>query len=171
MKARLGIEPSGFRTPGGFPDGLAERPDLQEMLLELGFKWVSSKYPPHLNSRPGEEPVPEVFESIVKAQAAAQPFVYTGGLIEVPMSPISDIGAFRNGRWKLDQFLNATRLALEWAIEHRAVFDFLCHPSCIGVMDPEFRTMDLICDMVQKAGDRATFVDLETIARLAGRGE
>lgn len=169
MKARLGIEPSGFRTPGGFPNGLADRPDVQQMLLDLGFKWVSSKYPTHLNSKPGEEPTPEIFESIVQAQAAAQPFVYPSGLIEVPMSPISDIGAFRNGRWKLDQFLTAVRLAVEWAIEHGAVFDFLCHPSCIGVIDPEFRTVDLICELVKKAGARAALVDLDSIAHRAGQ--
>ena len=169
MKARLGIAPSGFRTPGGFPVGLADRPDLQRMLLDLGFRWVSSKYPPHLNSQPGEEPGPEIFESLVKAQTAAQPFVYPSGLIEVPMSPISDLGAFRNGRWKLDPFLKAVRLAVERAVEQGSVFDFLCHPSCIGVIDPEFRTIDLICELVNKAGDRAALVNLETVARRAGQ--
>jgi len=167
MKSRLGIEPAGFRTPGGYANGLADRPDVQQMLLELGFKWVSAKYPAHLNNKPGEETTPEIFASIVQGQAAAQPFVYPSGLIEVPMSPISDIGAFRNGRWKLDQFLQATRQSLEWAIEHRQVFDFLCHPSCLGVVDPQFRTIDLICDLVQKAGEDARFADLETVAGLA----
>src|SRR5262249_14584526 len=54
MKSRLGIAPSGFRTPGGFSNGLADRPDLQRMLLDLDFKWASSKYPQHPNSKPGE---------------------------------------------------------------------------------------------------------------------
>jgi len=165
MKERLGIEPSGFRTPGGFSSGLADRPDVRQMLLGLGFKWVSGKYPSHLVSKPGEEVKPEVFESILKAQPAAQPFVYPDGLIEAPMNPISDIGAFRTGRWKLESLLKAVRLGVEWAIENGAVYDFLCHPSCIGVVDPEFRTVDLICDLVQKAGDRAALVNLETVAR------
>jgi len=33
------------------------------------------------------------------------------------MSPISDIGAFRNGRWTLEQFLKSIRLNLEWAAD------------------------------------------------------
>jgi peptidoglycan/xylan/chitin deacetylase (PgdA/CDA1 family) len=165
MQTRLGTWPVGFRTPGGFADGLVARPDIQKMLIDLGFKWVSAKYPGHAISKPGEEPTPEVFDSIVKAQAAAQPFAYPSGLVEVPMSPISDIGAFRSGRWKLDHFLEAIRRAVAWAIEHRAVFDFLAHPSCLGVIDPGFRAVDLICEMVAKAGDRAALVDLETIAR------
>jgi hypothetical protein len=165
MKTRLGIEPAGFRTPGGFAEGLSDRPDLQEMLREMGYAWVSSKYPVHPMSKPGSEPSARVLEGIVQAQARAQPFVYPGGLVEVPMSPISDIGAFRNGRWKLDWFLRAIEKALAWAIEHRAVFDFLGHPSCLYVTDPKFQAIELICALVKKAGDRAALVDLDTIAR------
>jgi hypothetical protein len=106
-----------------------------------------------------------VLDGIVAAQAEAQPFVYPGGLIEVPMSPISDITAFRHGRWKLEWFLTAICRAVEWAIDHRAVFDFLGHPSCLYVVDPEFKSIDLICDMVRKASDRAAIVDLGTIAK------
>src|SRR5207237_6105059 len=38
MKSRLGIAPAGFRTPGGFANGLSNRPDLRQMLLDLGFR-------------------------------------------------------------------------------------------------------------------------------------
>src|SRR5438270_6812991 len=31
LKTRIGIEPAGFRTPGGFFDGLADRPDVRQM--------------------------------------------------------------------------------------------------------------------------------------------
>jgi hypothetical protein len=164
MKSRLGISPAGFRAPGGFADGLTNRPDVQKMLLEMGFSWVSTKYPAHPNSEPGKAQGTEIFDGIVKSQAAAQPFVYPSGLIEIPMSPISDIGAFRNGRWKLKDFLKATRLSVEWAIERAAVFDYLAHPAVSCAMDPEFRAIELICDLVGKAGDRAGLVDLGRIA-------
>ena len=98
------------------------------------------------------------------AQRNAQPFVYPTGLVEIPMSPISDIGAFRGGRWRLDWFLTAIRQALAWCIDNRAVFDFLCHPSCMYVVDPEFRTVGMICDMVRRAGDRAAIITLDRIA-------
>jgi hypothetical protein len=168
LQMRVGVAAAGFRTPGGFSKGLADRADVQQMLRDLGFSWVSSKYPPHPMNEPGKEPGPEVFDGIVKAQKDAQPFVYPGGLIEVPMSPISDISAFRGGRWKLDPFLRAIRLGVEWAIEQRAVFDFLGHPSCLYVTDPEFRTIELICDLVRKAGaKKAALVDLGTLAERA----
>ena len=165
MRTRLGFSPDGFRTPGGFAEGLNGRTDVQQMMLDLGFKWVSCKYPAHPYGNPGESATTEVLNGIVKAQAASQPFVYPTGLIDIPMSPISDIGAFRNARWKLDDFLRAIRMGVEWAIEHRAVFDLLSHPSVLYPNDPEFKVVELVCDLVRKAGDRAALVDLNTIAK------
>ncbi len=165
FQSRLGVAPAGFRTPGGFRLGLDERPDLQRMLLELGFSWVSSKYPGHANSRPGVPPDEAVLDNIMESHAAAQPYVYPSGLVEVPMSAISDVGAFRNGRWKLEHFLEVTRRSVAWAIERGAVFDFLGHPAVLSTMDPEFKTIELICDCVGRARERAAIVDLDTIAR------
>jgi hypothetical protein len=106
-------------------------------------------------------------KAIVAAQAKAQPFHYPDGLVEVPMSPVSDIGAFRNGRWKLDWFLAVTRRAIEAVIETRTVFDFLAHPSCLGVVDPEFKTVDLILELVKRAEGKAIIVGLDALAQRA----
>lgn len=167
MKSRLGVAPRGFRTPGGFANGLADREDLQRLLLDLGFTWISSKYPRHAMDAAQAEPSDETIRSIASAQAAAQPYKYPSGLVEVPMSPISDISAFRTGRWKLDSFLRAIRAAVAWAIENRATFNFLGHPSCLYVTDPRFKTIDLICDLVEQAGGTARLADLETISQRA----
>lgn len=164
LRSRLGIEVAGFRTPGGFHGGIAERPDIQAMLLGRGYRWVSSKYPSHPTTEPGTPPGDDVLDGIVASQADAQPFAYASGLIEVPMSPISDVGAFRTARWPLDAFLESIRRSVSWAIDQGASFDFLGHPSCLLVEDPEFRSIELICDLVSRAGDRASLVDLGTIA-------
>ena len=110
------------------------------------------------------EPSKEMLQGMVATLPKAQPFAYPDGLIEIPMSPPSDIAAFRTGRWKLEWFLEAIRCGVEWAIEKRAVFDFLGHPSCLYVVDPEFKTIELICELVKKAGERAAIVDLNSIA-------
>jgi peptidoglycan/xylan/chitin deacetylase (PgdA/CDA1 family) len=169
LQTRAGIATAGFRTPGGFATGLEGREDIQKMLLDQGFTWVSSKYPAHANTKPGERPTKEIFDDIVRAQSAAQPFVYPTGLIEIPMNPISDIGAFRGGRWPLEDFLKAIRLGVEWAIEHHAVYDFLAHPSCLVATDPKFQAVELICDVVRAAGDKARIVDLGAIAKQVGK--
>jgi hypothetical protein len=77
------------------------------------------------------------------------------------------IAAFRTGRWPLEWFLEAIGAGVNWAIEQRAVFCFLAHPSCLGAVDPSFRTIDLICDRVRAAGDRAAIIDLDSVARRA----
>ncbi|WP_169976531.1 polysaccharide deacetylase family protein [Tautonia rosea] len=164
LRTRLGIEVAGFRTPGGFHEGIAQRPDIQRLLIDQGYRWVSSKYPSHSSSEPGTAPDDTLLDAIVNAQAEAQPFRYPSGLIEIPMSPISDVGAFRTSRWPLDAFLESLRRCISWAIDRGAVFDFLAHPSCLLVEDPEFRSIDLICDLVDTAKDRAAIVDLQTIA-------
>jgi peptidoglycan/xylan/chitin deacetylase (PgdA/CDA1 family) len=167
LKQRIGIAPAGFRTPGGFSKGLADRPDLQAMLIKLGYRWVSSKYPAHPIGAPGQPPDEQIIAGIIAAQTQAQPFLYPSGLVEVPMSPISDVGAFRTGRWPLEAFLQAIRAGVTWAIERRAVFCLLAHPSCLVVADPDFRTIELICRLVHAAEDRAALVDLASIAQSA----
>jgi hypothetical protein len=167
LKLRLGIDARGFRTPGGFNNGLHDRPDVQRMLLDLGFSWVSSLYPAHPLNEPGLAPTAAILEGIIKAQGRAQPFTYPSGLVEVPMNPISDVSAMRAGRWKLEPFVDAVRRGVEWAIDHRGVYDFLGHPSCLVVADPEFRTIEMICELVKQAGNRAAIVGLDTVAQRA----
>ncbi len=165
MKQRLGIPPAGFRTPGGFHNGLNDAPEMQQLLLDQGYRWVSSLYPSHRAAVLDEASWHDVRADIVAKQQASQPFVYPSGLVEIPMSPVSDVTAFRAHQWKLDQFLEAIKAAVGWTIEHRAVFDFLAHPSCLYVTDPEFRTIDLLCDLIQKSPTQAEFANLDHIAR------
>lgn len=167
MQDRLKISPNGFRTPGGFQTALDGRADIQQLLLDQGFSWVSCKYPAHEAGEEHQEPTSAVYDSIVAAQAAAQPYVYPSGLVEVPMSPISDVNAFRTKFWKLEYFKKAIRLGVEWAIENRACYDFLAHPSCLVVEDPQAETIQMICDLVKGAGDKAAIVDCDTIAERA----
>jgi peptidoglycan/xylan/chitin deacetylase (PgdA/CDA1 family) len=167
LKMRIGVDPAGFRTPGGFVDGLADRPDVRKWLRDLGFTWVSSKYPAHPPAEAGKEPTPELLDALVRVQEKAQPFAYPDGLVELPMSPISDIGAFRTGRWKLDWFLISIRKAVESVIAKRACFDFLGHPSCLYVVDPQFKAIDLILELADKNRDRAAIVGLDAIAKRA----
>jgi hypothetical protein len=172
LKQRIGVEANGFRTPGGFATALDGREDLQNMLLGLGFNWISCKYPAHagmedLVAAHKSSPSDAAYSNIVATQLDAQPFLYKTGLLDIPMSPISDVGAFRNGRWQLEHLLKAIRLAMAWVIERHAVFDFLCHPSVIGVKDPNFQAIDLICDLVEQSNGRAEIVSLDTIAQRA----
>lgn len=164
MQQRLGVQPRGFRTPGGFAGGLEGRADIQNLLLELGFSWVSSKYAFHPMGDEGQQPDSTILDTVVAMQSQSQPFRYPTGLIEVPMSPVSDVMAMRIARWSRASWLAAVRRAIAWTIQQGAVFDLLTHPSVLVVMDPEFEAFKLVCDMVEEAGDRARLVDLDTLA-------
>ncbi len=164
---RLQTKVRGFRSPGGFADGIRDRPDVQKLLAALGFTWVSTQYVGVRDLQEGTRPGPRELDAIVKSQALCQPHIYRGGLVEVPMSTVSDIQAFRHGRWRLDDYLQALDRALDWVIARRAVFDFLGHPSCLAVVDPGFQAIGLICDKVRRAGDAAILTDLDTLARRA----
>jgi len=170
MKERIGVKPIGFRTPGGSRSGLLGRPDVQQMILDSGFSWVSSMAR-HVPIKP-ENPTREDFERVALAQAESQPFVYPSGLIEIPMSPLGDVASFRRQteKWKLADFLNMIEASVAWAIEHRAVFDLLTHPSIMYVEDPEFRAYERICDMVNQAKNRAAIVGLDAVAQHVATG-
>ena len=66
---------------------------------------------------------------------------------------------------RLRRRAEAIRRGVTWAIEHRAVYDFLSHPSCLVAMDPEFRAIELICDLVRDAGPKARLVGLDAVAK------
>jgi hypothetical protein len=170
MQSRLGIQSNGFRTPGGFNGGLKQEPEVRKILKELGYQWVSSLYPAHPYTQPMEKPSNAIIDGILAAIPASQPFRYDDGLIEIPMSPISDIGAFRTGQWRLEWFMETIEKCVESAIENRQVYDFLAHPSCLGVVDPEMKTISRICEIVRKASNRAAIVGLDAIAARLNRG-
>jgi peptidoglycan/xylan/chitin deacetylase (PgdA/CDA1 family) len=168
MKTRLGIAPVGFRTPGGNPNGLLGREDVQKMLLKLGYTWISSmaKVVKVAEENPGDAD----FQAVADAQKASQPFVYPTGLVEVPMSPIGDVAAFRRKekKWKIGDFLKMIERCLQWTIENRAAFDLLTHPAIMQWEDPKFRAYELVCNMVAQSGGKAELVGLDAIARRSG---
>ena len=166
IKARLRVDPAGFRTPGGFDQGLAGREDIQKLLLEQGFDWVSSKSLAIPSIKEGLKLDQKVLEAIRGAVSRSQPFVYPTGLVEIPMSVPSDVTAMRSARWLLADFLRAIRAGIERPIELGGVYVFLGHPSCLCVEDPGFEAIELICGLVKEAGlHRARLVDLATIAK------
>jgi len=164
LQERVGITPRGFRTPGGFHNGLHDRPDVQQLLLDAGYTWVSSLYPAHQSGVPKEPPPETVFENILQVHQKTQPFAYPSGLIEIPMSPISDVTAFRTHWWKQSDFLRAIRANVQWTLEHGGVFDFLAHPSCLVVEDPDLEVIRSVCEQVQTSRGQGVICSMDDVA-------
>ncbi len=150
MKQRLGIAPRGFRTPGGFGNGLADVPAVQKLLLDEGFAYASSHY--NFPARPelwqqareamtSRNPKPSLEGAeLQRAQRASieslQPYRYPGGLLELPMMGLSDVQSFRNYDLERETWLRLLEHGVEVAHERKLVLSVLLHPCVLAVRDP-----------------------------------
>ena len=168
MQNRLGVKPRAFGAPYGFAEGIAGREDLQELILSLGYWFITSKYSvvPDL---PNENLQVEHFRAIADSVARHQPYYYPTGLLELPYVPVTDVGAFRSRNWTLDEYVRAIRRCVRRAIELRAVYNWCSHPSVLYVEDPEFRIIEAICEEVKASNGKAMLVDRNAAAARARR--
>ena len=82
FEERLGWKPTILRGPGGYSDGLDGLVPNQEVILKNGFQWVSGRYcfPLYARGR----------QYAVEASMREAPYVYTTGLIEIPVQGFTD---------------------------------------------------------------------------------
>ena len=154
MRVRLGVTPVGFCCPYGFPDGLTRRGDLQRILSDLGYRWVISHYREAADI-PKSAPKANDLARIARNVAKVQPYRYPIDLVELPIGCPTDVMAFRSRRWKLDAFVKMVERCCRLAIERDLTFHFASHPSCLGVVDPELRTISRICEIVEESNGTA----------------
>lgn len=167
MQQRLGVKPTAFGAPYAFNAGIADREDLQQVILSLGYEWISSKY--NGVELPRQKPQPKHFQAVAESLANHQPYYYPTGLLEVPYSPVTDVGAFRSRQWTVDEYCDSLTACIDWAIEHRAVYNWCSHPSVLYVEDPEFRIVETICELVNASAGKALIVDRTAVAARAMR--
>ncbi len=155
IQEQLGVEPVGFRTPGGFRSGtIANEPELLDFLKSLGYPFCSAVYDGMLPE--GADPAtaaPEIFARCIRD---LQPFRYPNGLWEIPLMGISDCIAFRSFKLMLNEWLDAVAIGLRTAIEENLVFSICCHPAILAAVDPHLHTMRLIFQTATATG-RAWF--------------
>ena len=168
FRQRLGIEPAGFRTPGGFTTGLHDVPEVQQVLTEQGFTWASSHY--HLDVGADKRPPRDVVAAAVRASVEElQPYRYPGGLLEVPMMGMSDIWAFRVLDLDRADWLYACQVAIDRARELDGICSILAHPAVLACRDPFCDTVRLVAAARDQGG---WIADNAAIAALYGtKGE
>ena len=165
LEQRIGIAPAGFRTPGGFNDGLTDRPDLQSMLQKMGYTWVSSKYPAHPLGTVGQAPDAKVICGDPRGPGAGP---------AVCLSVGADRGADEPGQRR--HRITQRSLAAGGVsggdpggsdMGHRAAGRLLLSgpPVMPGGDRPGFQDDRDDLRAGAQAGDRAALVDLNTIAR------
>ena len=113
----------------------------------------STGHLPGITARRRVEEAREQVAQLIGAQAAE--IVWTSGATE--SNNLAILGAARFHRDRGNHVVTAKT-------EHKAALDFLAHPSCLGVVDPGLKAVDLLCDLVDSAQGAAELVDLDQIA-------
>lgn len=173
MEARLGVKPKGFRSPGGFANGLQDAADVREMLREEGFWWVSTHYNDGLmrtysrNAEVGDVPkVPfaELTASFKRSERVLQPYRYEDGLLELPLAGITDVVAWRRYRPDLGEWLRMLADGVDYAHEHGLVFMLTTHPAVLAAIDPFCQTVDVVLRRALEKEGGVWLPDLEEVA-------
>jgi peptidoglycan/xylan/chitin deacetylase (PgdA/CDA1 family) len=155
LAIRYGKRPVGFRAPGGFEIGLNGALEIQTLLKDLGFPYVSTLYrTEQLYPAPSAAERRALIEENVRS---LQPFRYPNGLLELPMMGISDIDAFRVRHLSLSEWLDSAKAALCVARAEGLVLSLIMHPSVLAVRDPDGETLKLVLREIYGSGEDPGF--------------
>lgn len=172
IKHRLGVNPRGFRSPGGFPNGLQDAPAVQALLQEEGFWWASTHYNDSLDRKyrvPSFEAVPkvelaELNEAFNRSQHTLQPYRYESGLLELPLAGITDVVAWRGYRPDLNEWLSMLSQGVDFAHRHGLIFMLTTHPAVLAAVDPFCQTIDVVLRRALEKEGGVWLPDLEEVA-------
>lgn len=172
IRTRLGVEPKGFRSPGGFPNGMNDAPDVQKMLQEEGFWWISTHYDDTIQRQDFQVtrdirrkmPLAQLKEAFNKSTSALQPYYYPSGLLEIPLSGITDVVAWRGYGPDLGEWLEMLVSGVDYAHEHGLIFMLTTHPAVLAAIDPECQTVDVVLRHALEKEGGVWLPDMEEIA-------
>ncbi|MFC5653252.1 polysaccharide deacetylase family protein [Paenibacillus solisilvae] len=173
IKNCLGVEPKGFRSPGGFQNGLQDTEYVQKMLQEEGFWWVSTHYNDGLfadHYRAGsvdsvyKVDVSTMISAFNKSEQILQPYQYECGLLELPLAGITDVVAWRGYGTDLGDWLRMLSAGVDYAHEHGLIFNLTTHPAVLASIDPFGQTIDVIMRRAMEKEGGVWLPDLEEVA-------
>ena len=138
---QLGAAPTGFRTPGGFNNGLEDVPEVQELLSDAGMQYASARYYFPVDTNKKRPPAAVLNQAMETSIDTLQPYRYPNGLPEIALAGITDNWAFRVldlDRW---DFINVLKHGIDHAHANQQVLSLCFHPPVLAVRDPH-------CDML-----------------------
>lgn len=145
MEHALGIRPVGVAGPLGCYRGLSDRPDILEVLHELGIQFVRSY------SRNAQDWAPVAFE--------VQPFAYEEqgfpGVLEIPGQGWPDhILRDALGCGEPDRYVEHVRKDLDYVAGKGLTWSYVQHDWSSLLEDPEMRATRAILESVRERGFR-----------------
>ena len=138
---KLGVAPTGFRTPGGFNNGLDDVPAVQDVLRAEGMEYASARFYFPVDPQRKRPPADVLNQAMETSIGTLQPSRYPNGLPELPLAGITDIWAFRVldlDRW---EFIDVLKRGIDHTHANKQVLSLCFHPPVLAVRDPH-------CDML-----------------------
>jgi peptidoglycan/xylan/chitin deacetylase (PgdA/CDA1 family) len=153
IQQKLGVKPTGFRTPYGFSDGLDQQEWLRTALLAQGFTYASSRY---YGWDLWKEELADAGMDDARILAdlrAAQPYRHSDGLWEFPIATPTDCHVFRPWRWPLARWIELVKQLIDVSYEYGLLLDLCCHPSILAACDPDYATITTAIDYARSKAD------------------
>jgi len=142
---RVGVAAAGLTAPYSYKGGLLDRPEVRQMLLAAGFRYVRSW------GRDGNDCSPLSFE--------VQPFFYDDGLLEAPICSWFDVnwrGA--NDGWRAENGFNNQAFrqmiedSLQEVVRRDAVWSTGFHDWSMAAADPDLSSVEHLIRRARELG-------------------
>jgi len=136
IETELKTENMGLRGPWGYPNGIKDREDIQQAVLEVGIKWVSTQFS---FGQLGND------KDWVKKIPDQQPYFYKTGLLEIPFSGHQDRTFFDpdipggDPEKSADDWIAYLKQCVDIAYDQNLFLALTVHPSTSFKHDPEAR--------------------------------
>lgn len=174
IKSCLGTNPKGFRSPGGFVNGLQDVENVQQMLQHEGFWWVSTHYNDGLISSRyklatfeavNKLDVHTLIEAFNRSEHILQPYRYKSGLLEIPLAGITDVVAWRGYGSNLGDWLSMLSAGVDYAHKHGLIFTLTTHPAVLAAIDPCCQSIEVILTKAIGKEEGVWLPDMEEVAQ------
>ncbi|HOR26631.1 MAG TPA: polysaccharide deacetylase family protein [Candidatus Sumerlaeota bacterium] len=152
----IGAAPTGIGATGMYPEGIDGREDVQRLLMERGYHWVSSRF------------------NLKRTLHEMQPYRYPNGLLELPCAGWSDFTWFYasdqptlpeydvGGSPTLEQFIRHVQDLTTLAARDGLILAVCLHPGLLAAHDPELHCVPRVIQHARRLGVEPA--DLRTIA-------
>ncbi len=148
LETHLGQKNIGLRGPGGYKNGLRGRPELQQAILDVGIRWVSTQF---RRATQGKD------QTWIDLIPKVQPFYYPTDLLEMPFAGHQDRSYFDvdmgGSPRPVDEWIAYLKGCVDIAYEKNLFLCLTTHPSTSFKHDPKARYLDELFAYCRKRPD------------------